>query len=90
MRRALAELKAEHQVRLRAIRERERTSIHVLTGDAVWALDATHLLRDELGEALQAEVLRDVASTRTIGLSIGPPATQADVIGLLERTAWVN
>lgn len=86
LRRALGELKAQHKARQRAVRERERITNEVLATDAVWALDATHLVREEDGRAVQAEVLREVASIRTLGLSVGPPATQEEVIGLLERT----
>lgn len=35
--------------------------------------------------ALLAEVVRDVATTRTVGLSIGPAADAEDVISLLDR-----
>ena len=49
-------------------------------------MDATHLGRNPTGRAVQAEVLRDVASTRTIGISAGPEATAMEVMLLLDLT----
>ena len=81
----LRALKAEQR---RAERERlaeHRTQVTPLYRDVLWALDATHLGRDTEGRAVEAEVLREVASTRTLELSIGPKATAEDVVLLLER-----
>jgi transposase InsO family protein len=86
VREVLAELKRAHRRRKRTIAERERTSIHVQARDALWSQDATHLCRDEKKTAVQAEVIREVASTRTIEIAVGPAATGADVIAALERT----
>ncbi len=84
VRRALRELKADrHRRRAGHVRD-ARVSVEVLARDAVWSLDATHVGRDPMGDEVQAEVLREVASTRTIGLSVGPPATALDVVALLD------
>ena len=75
----LAELKRAHRRRHREVLERERQSIRVHAKDALWAQDATHVGRDDRGQSVQAEVIREVASTRTAEISVGPPA-DADVV----------
>jgi len=86
VRRVLHELKAERR-RRRARHTREaRVHVTVLARDVMWAMDATHLGRLPSGEAVQAEVIRDVAPGRTIGLSVGPAACAGDVICLLNDT----
>jgi len=87
VRRCLRELKADRKKRARVVRERERLSVEVRYRDAVWSIDATHLGRDAWGRAVEGEVLREGASGRTIGLSIGPKSTARDVLRLLEQTA---
>jgi len=54
---------------------------------AVWALDATQVGRDARGGTLWAEVLREVASSRTLSIRVGRAATAAEVIALLEQVA---
>ena len=85
VRRVLRELKAEYRKRRRAHLEAQRVSMEVHARDAVWALDATHLGRDEEGRAVQAEVVREVASTRTLHVSVGRCASGRDVVRVLER-----
>lgn len=82
---ALAELKAERRKAVRTVREQARCSIHVLARDALWSQDATHVGRDQEQGAVQAEVLREVASTRTLEVTVGPPASAQDVVAMLER-----
>jgi len=86
VRRVMRELKAERRRRKREHERGARMSVAVHARDTLWSLDATHLGRDTHGAEVQAEVLREVASTRTIGLSVGRPATGEDVVRLLERT----
>jgi transposase InsO family protein len=86
VRRVLTEVKAERRARLREHRQRARVSTVVHARDTLWAVDATHVGRDPDGAAVEGEVVREVASTRTIGLSVGPPATGQDVTRLLELT----
>ena len=85
VRRAVRELKAEHRARRARHIEAARVTIRVLLRDAVWSMDATHLGREPSGREVQGEVVREVASTRTIGVSVGRPATGEDVVALLER-----
>lgn len=86
VRRVLAELKADRRRRRAAHVREARVSVTVLARDALWSMDATHLGRGPCGREVQAEVLREVASTRTIGLSVGPPATADEVVQLLDAT----
>ena len=87
VRRVLRELKADRRRRRRAQRQAARVSVKVVARDALWSMDATHLGRDALGRAVQAEVVRDVASTRTIGISVGAQATDEDVVAILARVS---
>ena len=79
----LKRLKADRARFLRRRRERERTSMSVLARNTVWALDATHLGRDQGGE-VQGEVLKDCASTKILSVSVGRPSDAGDVIMMLD------
>ena len=68
-------------------REALRTSTYVHYRDVLWAQDATHLGKDASDERVVGELIREVASTRTIGAAVGRPATGADVVALLQCTA---
>ena len=83
---SLRALKAEQRQRVRARIEEQRVHVEVLARDALWALDQTQVLRDEHG-LLESLVVRECLVPHTLGLSIGPPACGADVVGLLERAA---
>jgi len=85
VRRVLRELKAERRKREREHQAKQRVSVTVHARDAVWSLDATHLGRDERHREVQGEILREVASTRSIGITVGPAATAEEIIALLER-----
>jgi transposase InsO family protein len=87
VRRVLAELKAERRKEQRALQEATRISVTVHYADAVWSMDATHLGRDPMGHAIQGEIVREVASTRTIGIAVGRQATGEEVVAILERVA---
>jgi len=52
--------------------------------DALWSMDATHVGRTPAGAKVESEAVREVRSTRTIGLSVGPPATSEEVVVVLE------
>ena len=88
VRRVLHELKAERRARARQHAREARVSVEVKASDALWSMDATHLGRDAAGCAVQAEVVREVASTRTIGISVGPAATGVEVVRLLQRVVY--
>lgn len=64
--------------------EQGRVHVEVLARDALWSLDATHLGRDRRDGEVKAELVRDVASTKTKGLSVGPPPNSREVVLLLE------
>jgi len=84
VRAALRDLKAARRARMARKARRTRTSLEVEARDALWSLDATHLGRDAGARAVQAEVVREVASTRTIEVRVGPAADARDVIATLE------
>jgi hypothetical protein len=84
LRRCLKEAKAEAARRERAAVEERRTSLEVLARDALWSMDALHIGRSA-EDVVEALVLRDVASSCTLALRIGPPATVVDVVALLEH-----
>lgn len=87
VRRVLRELKAERRQSARQQARAARVSLRVRARDALWSMDATHLGRDLVGQEVSAEVVREVCSTRSIGLSVGPPASGGEVAELLQRTA---
>jgi transposase InsO family protein len=81
----LSAIKKLHRAHAAKKRRAARVHVQATRRDALWSLDATHLGRLRSGEAMQALVVRDVASRRTIAPSIGPAACARDVIALLER-----
>jgi ribosomal protein S28E/S33 len=82
--RAVRAWKQRRRARRRRGQERRRHHVEVLARDVLWALDATHLTR-VAGTKVEAQVLRDAASARTVGLSVGPPVTARDALALLEH-----
>jgi len=84
VRRVLRENKAARRRRRRVHRKESRVSVTVNARDVIWALDATHLGRRPGGDAVLGEVVREVASTRTLGVTAGPAATGREVVHLLE------
>jgi hypothetical protein len=87
VREELRELKAEHRRRRRAVRRDLRSHAAVQARDAMWSVDGTHLGRDGQDRRVIGEAVRDVASSRTLGASIGLPPTSREVAELLERVA---
>lgn len=75
----------------RAAEERERVqqrkSLEVQVRDAAWGEDTTHVGRLEDGTKVEAEVVKDLGTKETVGLSVGPVPTAEDVVALLEATA---
>ncbi len=80
----VAGLKAEHRAQQAREARARRCSFTVHGADVMWSLDETHLGRLAGGEASVALLLRDVASTKTIGGSVGPEATGEDLVAQLE------
>lgn len=83
-------LKDERAARERLVRLLARVSVHVSLGDVLWSLDETHLGRVDIGEAVLGIVVREVASTRTLVVSVGPAATAEDLIRVLEHLRAVR
>jgi transposase InsO family protein len=77
----------KRRCRARERRRRARARIHLAAAcpDVVWSLDATHLGRGPRGGAIEGQVVRDVATMRTVALSAGSSPTARDVTALLER-----
>ena len=86
--RLVQELMSICKVRERARRAREaaarRVSVKVHKRDVLWSIDATHLGRAG-AEAQQAEVVKELATTRVVGVSLGSVATGDDVVRLLTQ-----
>lgn len=78
------ELKDAHRAGEELLRRLARVSVRVALGDVLWSVDETHLGRLEGGEAVMGVVVREVASTRTLVVSVGPEATAEDLVGTLE------
>ncbi len=85
LRRVLSELKAEHVAAHERHLALQRVSVKVHATDALWTLDATHVGRDRSGAKVEAEVVRDVASSKILSAKVGRPSTAEDVIKLLEE-----
>jgi len=84
VRSSLRALKAERRREQRAARASRRTSTTVHARDALWSRDGLHLAHAREGK-LEASLVRDVASTRTLAVSVGGAATAASVVALLEQ-----
>lgn len=62
-----------------------RISVRLSFGDVLWSLDDTHVGRHEGGWAVQALVTREVASTRTLLISVGAAVTAEQLVVMLEH-----
>jgi len=82
---ALRDLRAERRVRTQRLRESLCSHLRVMARATIWSLDGTHLGRDAWCTAVVGEMVRDVASTKTLGASIGPPPSSEEVVVLLQR-----
>ncbi|HYC77336.1 MAG TPA: hypothetical protein VEI02_06880, partial [Planctomycetota bacterium] len=81
---ALRRLKRRRLRRAARVAAEHRTSVQPLATNAVVGQDATFCGRDDDGNKRWAEVQRDTASTKTVGLACGPAATGEDVMAQLE------
>jgi transposase InsO family protein len=77
--------KSHHARHAQRHRARVRVVVQVHQPDAIWGLDGTHLGRTRDLEPVEAQVLRDACSRRTLDLHFGRPACTEDVVDLLER-----
>jgi hypothetical protein len=82
--RCLSRWKKWRRTRMNALRSRLRHSVEVPYRDALWCQDATQVGRQD-GDAVIAEVVRDVGGRRTLGLRVGGAASGDDVVTVLER-----
>lgn len=81
---SLAALKARDRQREERRRAALRQHVEVLRRDVLWSQDGTHLGR-WLGRGVNAEVVREAATCKTLDLWVLPRATTSeDVIALLE------
>lgn len=88
LRAALKLAKAERRARARAHTKENRVRVEVQKANAVWGLDATHVGRTEAGQAIEAEVTRDVATGAWLTTRVGRKSSADDVLGhlaLLQR-----
>jgi hypothetical protein len=81
----VVDLKDEHEAQGRLLAALARMSVRVYFGDVLWSLDETHLGRLEEGDAVLGLVVREVASTRTLIVSVGSAATEEDLVRALEH-----
>jgi len=86
----VADLKETREADRRLLATLARVSVRVRLGDVLWGLDETHLGRLEDGDAVLGLVVREVASTRTLIVSVGPAATAEDLIRALELLRLVR
>jgi hypothetical protein len=85
VREVLAELKREHRSRRELVAETLRVHVEVHGRHVMWSPDATDLGRDPGRRRVIGEVVRDVGSGVTLGISVGPEPSSAEVAALLER-----
>jgi putative transposase len=85
--RIVAELKRRRRVARRRRESALRVSVAVAGRDVLWSLDATHLGRDSVGQGVQAQAVREVASTRSLALSVGGPVDTAAAIAVVTAAA---
>lgn len=90
VREVVTDLKDERDARERLLRALARVSVKVFFGDVLWSLDETHLGRLEDGDAVMGLVVREVASTRTLIVSVGSSATEEDLVRALEHLRRVR
>ena len=83
---ALRCLKAVRRHLLRERIREVRLGLEVVRRDAIWGEDAAYVGRKE-AERVDVEVIQDPASGRTIGLGLGPSATEEAVVAGLEEAA---
>ncbi|MBL7663534.1 MAG: DDE-type integrase/transposase/recombinase [Bacteriovoracaceae bacterium] len=86
-RRLVNEFVARIKARERKIKseflKHNRTSIQVLRKDVIWSQDGTHIGRLK-GKAIEAQVIKDRATLKTVGIQVGVTATEKDVLNQLQ------
>lgn len=82
----LSRLQKRRRRRARQRRRAARVHVEVRARDVLWSQDGTHLTRVK-GMKVEAQVVRDVATCRNVGICVGAPAKGQDVVAQLERGA---
>jgi hypothetical protein len=85
VREVLADLKREHRSRRELVAESLRVHVEVHGRHVMWSPDATDLGRDPERRRVTGEIVRDVGSGMTLGISVGPEPSSAEVAALLDR-----
>ncbi len=88
--RVVGEIKRRRRARVRRRQQRERLRTEVTGRDVLWSLDATHLGRAPSGAAVEGQAVREVASTRTLSLSVGPAVGTGDAVAVVAAAARVR
>ncbi len=81
------ELKRRWRARAQRRLARERVSIAPAGRDVMWSLDATHLGREVAGAGVEGQAVREVATTRTLALSVGAAADTEAATMVVEAAA---
>lgn len=84
---AVRDLKREERAQVQREHEARRVSLELQARDAVWGQDTTHLGRGAGGSKVEAEVIKDLGTLQTVGLSVGAAPTATDVVALLKQAA---
>jgi len=66
---------------------KRRLEITVAGIDVMWSLDATHVGRTAQGRAIEAQLVREVWSQRTLAMTVGKTVVSADARHVLELAA---
>ena len=82
--RSVALWKVRRRKRAAMHRKAHRTSVKVLAKNAVLAQDGTHLGR-LAGKPVEAQIVKDPATLKTVQIAVGAPATAQDVLGHLKE-----
>lgn len=81
--------KAKHLKRKTDAIKENRISIEVLKKDVIWSQDGTHIGRMN-GKAIEAQVIKDRGSLKTIGVLVGQTATENEIITQLSELKKVR
>jgi transposase InsO family protein len=79
---SVSELKKRHAQRRRKWLASRRVSVKVLSPNAIWTQDATHLGRMNR-KAVQAEVVKDRATLGYVDVAVGYPANAEEILLML-------
>jgi len=85
--RQVAAAKRRHRAACARRRQAERRGVVLAGRDVLWSLDATHLGREGDGSAVQAQAVREVASMRTLAISVGAVVKTDDAISVIAAAA---